>query len=255
MKKLPDKCIDLIIADPPYNIRIDKWDKINNYLEWCKKWIAEGFRILKPNGSFYIWGTTKNNDFLRLKLWIDETFNEYEFKNFITVCRNPMLRKNPTDRYLDEHENLLFYAGKNNTFNAQRDKPTEEGMKRWGKVMDENYYVSWDKLTPSMKRVRKSGFYIGSLAKSWWLDNGNNGGNKKKVFHTTTKSEFVCNRIVKVSSNENDLVYIPFAGSGSEIMSCIKNNRNWIATEINKEYIENIIIPRLKKEGFEININ
>ena len=42
-----------------------------------------------------------------------------------------------------------------------------------------------------------------------------------------------------------DLVYIPFAGSGSEIMSCIINNRNWIATELNREYIDEIILPRI----------
>jgi DNA modification methylase len=98
-----------------------------------------------------------------------------------------------------------------------------------------------------MQKTRKNGFYVGSLAKSWWIDNGNNGGNKKKVFHATTKSNFVCNRIIKTSSNENDLVYIPFAGAGSEIEACIRNNRNWIASEINKTYIDEIIIPRINK--------
>ena len=44
---------------------------------------------------------------------------------------------------------------------------------------------------------------------------------------------------------ENDLVYIPFAGSGSEIVSCINNNRNYIATETSKEYIEGIINKRI----------
>lgn len=52
-------------------------------------------------------------------------------------------------------------------------------------------------------------------------------------------------RIIQSSSNENDLVYIPFAGSGSEILSCINNKRNWLATELNKEYIDDIIIPRI----------
>lgn len=42
-------------------------------------------------------------------------------------------------------------------------------------------------------------------------------------------------------------MYIPFAGSGSEIVSCINNNRNYIATELNKDYIEDIIKPRIDK--------
>ena len=54
-------------------------------------------------------------------------------------------------------------------------------------------------------------------------------------------------RIIKASSNEGDLVYIPFAGSGSEIISCIKNNRNWIATETNEEYINEVIYPRIRE--------
>ena len=62
----------------------------------------------------------------------------------------------------------------------------------------------------------------------------------------TVKSLKLCNRIIKSSSNERDLVYIPFAGSGSEIISCINNNRNYLATEINKKYIDEIIIPRIE---------
>ena len=55
-----------------------------------------------------------------------------------------------------------------------------------------------------------------------------------------------CDRIINALSNENDLVYIPFAGSGSEIVSCIKNNRYYIATELNNDYIEEIIKPRIE---------
>lgn len=55
MKRLPDKSIDLVLADPPYNIGKAKWDKIPDYIEWCGKWIKECERVLKDNGSFYFW--------------------------------------------------------------------------------------------------------------------------------------------------------------------------------------------------------
>lgn len=61
----------------------------------------------------------------------------------------------------------------------------------------------------------------------------------------TVKAQKLCDRIIQTHSNENDLVYIPFAGSGSEIVSCINNNRKWIATEINNEYIEEIVNKRI----------
>ena len=58
MKTLPNECVDLIIADPPYfNIKGDFdfiWTDVNEYISWCKKWCTECYRILKNNGSFYI---------------------------------------------------------------------------------------------------------------------------------------------------------------------------------------------------------
>lgn len=60
MKTLPDKCIDLVIADPPYFQicgEFDyKWETVDEYVEWCKKWIIEIHRIIKDTGSFYLWG-------------------------------------------------------------------------------------------------------------------------------------------------------------------------------------------------------
>ena len=69
---------------------------------------------------------------------------------------------------------------------------------------------------------------------------------KVRYGHKTQKPQDITDRIINASSNENDLVYIPFAGSGSEIISCIRNNRNYIATELNNDYIEEIIKPRIE---------
>jgi len=60
----------------------------------------------------------------------------------------------------------------------------------------------------------------------------------EKVDHPTQKPLALCDRIVKHFSNPNDLVFIPFAGSGSECVSSISNNRRFVATEINPSYID-----------------
>lgn len=52
----------------------------------------------------------------------------------------------------------------------------------------------------------------------------------------TVKAQKLCDRIIRASSNENDLVYIPFVKSDSEIVSCINNKRNYIGSEINNDY-------------------
>ena len=75
---------------------------------------------------------------------------------------------------------------------------------------------------------------------------------KVRYGHKTQKPKDITDRIIKSSSNEGDLVYIPFAGSGSEIVSCINNNRNYIATETNSEYIEDIINKRINELNKEI---
>ena len=63
--------------------------------------------------------------------------------------------------------------------------------------------------------------------------------------HPTQKPEKLAEKMILASSNSGDLVFIPFAGSGTEIVECIKNGRNYIATEINPVYVEEIILPRI----------
>jgi modification methylase smeI len=55
MREMPDGCVDLVVADPPYNIGKADWDKIPDYIEWSRKWIQECERFLKPTGVFYFW--------------------------------------------------------------------------------------------------------------------------------------------------------------------------------------------------------
>ena len=71
---------------------------------------------------------------------------------------------------------------------------------------------------------------------------------KEATNHPTQKPEKLAERMIRASSNAGGLVVIPFAGSGSEIVQCIKNGRDFIAFEINTSYVEDIILPRLKKE-------
>ena len=58
----------------------------------------------------------------------------------------------------------------------------------------------------------------------------------ERCFHPTVKAQKLCDRIIQTHSNENDLVFIPFAGSGSEIISAVRNNRRVIGCEIDKDY-------------------
>ena len=79
LKKIKDKSIDLIFADAPYNIgkdfgnNEDKWESVDSYINWCKEWIDECFRVLKDSGTFYFMTATQHMPFL--DVYVSEKYN------------------------------------------------------------------------------------------------------------------------------------------------------------------------------------
>ena len=241
MKKLPDKCIDLIIADPPYyNIcgEFDFiWNDINEYIEWSKEWCMECYRILKDTGSFYMWGAIGYNNGFPLFKIVDYLENNTELKVINWITQRNVRGRGTTKGYMRAREELVYMVkSKNYTWNTvyteektnRKDlgfngKPRKNEFKRCSDV--------WIDITEASQ----------SSKQRFKLNNG-------KSF-PTVKALKLCDRIILASSNEGDLVYIPFGGSGSEIISCINNNRNYLATEINKQYIDEIINKRINEIG------
>jgi len=236
MKTLPSECVDLIIADPPYyGIVKAKWDNQwktkEEYLKWCEEWVKESFRILKPTGSFYCWGSIgeKSDILIDQKRLIDNI--GFHFKDWITWKKQRGMGNR--QGYLYAREELLWYVKDNKKF-------------IWDK--ENQYLEECGKSNVSKQYMKTTGH--GARITSIWTDITESGlrGSKKLAQgkgHLTPKPLETSERMIKVSSKKGDLVYIPFAGSGSEIESCINNNRNWIATEINDDYINDLIIPKI----------
>jgi DNA modification methylase len=99
LKNIPDDSIDLIVTDPPYNIKKAKWDNIPHYIEWCGLWIKECERVLKSNGSFYFW----HNDMIQIaqlmewirlnSLFVFNSFCVWDKGDFRAIAW-----KNPSDK-------------------------------------------------------------------------------------------------------------------------------------------------------------
>ena len=81
MKDITDNTIDLIVTDPPYNIKKDTWDNIKNYEEWCELWILQCQRVLKDTGSFYFFHN--NMPTISKLMHIIEQKTKFKFKQFI----------------------------------------------------------------------------------------------------------------------------------------------------------------------------
>lgn len=239
MKTLPNECVDLIVADPPYFEIYGDFDFIfqskEQYIEWCKQWILECKRILKPTGTFYLWGAigvNKGFALLDIVKWIDDN-NIFHINNWITQ-RNTRIRATYKG-FPQAREELIMCVKDKELFTWN---PSYTEIKNTRKDLQCN------------GKPRKNEF---KRATDVWCDIAEASQSSKERFYycsgdrfPTVKALKLCDRLIKASSNKGDVVYIPFAGSGSEIISCINNDRSWIATEINNITIEKIIISRIK---------
>lgn len=229
LSKLPDSFCDLVIADPPYmGITKEKWDNQwkneDEYLDWAMKWIKEVERILKPTGSFYMWGGVGNHEnhaLIRLILRIKNETNLIR-RNWITWKKQ---RGRAGRNYPFSREECIFYTKSDDyTWNTPYSTELNLPHLRAGKIDYSN----------GKRRVRKSDY---KLAHNVWTDI-NQVCSYRKQYHPTEKPELACERIIGASSNEGDIVVVPFVGSGSECVSAKKLKRKYIGFEIEPKYVE-----------------
>lgn len=232
MRTLPDKCIDLIIADPPYNIGKDYGNKTDkqskaDYLKFIKIFMEQSERLLKESGSLILYTGKQYYPY-----WYIEVEKYMKIINQI-IWKYDSSGVQPKNKYGGIYEPIIYAAmnDKKRTFNKEHCMvEAKTGAKRG--------LIDYRKNPPQPYNTKKIDGDVWEFVRVRYKM-------PEYTNHPTQKPLSICDRIIKVHSNENDLIYIPFAGSGSEIESCIRNNRNYIATEINRKYIDEIILPRI----------
>lgn len=238
MPQLPDGCVDLVFADPPFNVGKDygsgpEGDQRKDYFGWCKSWIREGFRILKPSGSFYLMNITRNIGELQCIMNKRGVFvNLIIWKN---VCSWAGKRA-----YYPKYQPILFY-GKTEDYYfdtyAQREKP----FARWGKMTG--------KMQGQMGDIWLDIPFVwaGSTAHPEAILSP---GSRAKL-HPTQMPTDLAKRILGFSTKENDIAVDLFSGSGSFTEACKDLRRNFLAFEINPKYVD-IANERLKQEVLQL---
>jgi len=223
MKNTEDSSVDLIIADPPYfqikGVFDFIWENKEEYLEWSKKWLIEAHRILKDTGTLILWGGvgSKPLTFARLAIMIED-MDQFKIQNWITQrnSRGYGTKKN----YMSAREDILFLTKSDNfTFNIPY---TSEKSKRKDLGFDGKPRKN------THKRVSNVWHDITEASQS----------SIERCEHPTVKAQKLCDRLIQTHSDEGDLVFIPFVGSGSEIVSAIKNNRKVFGSELDKKYVD-----------------
>ena len=227
ISKLEDNSVDLIIADPPYNLskdfgnKSDVWSTPQEWLDWSKKWIDICCQKLKPNGSIFIYGI--HHYLCYIQVYLYEKDLKYR-RQIIWHYENGFsgYKKSPSATY----EPLLWFSKSDKYTYHQIREPYKSTSRLKNKIV-KNGKV-W---TPNPEGKHAGDVWnIPVLAGKRFAN--------EKVNHPTQKPLKICNRIIKHFSNEGDMVLVPFGGSGSECVSAKSLNRNFLGIEINPEYVE-----------------
>lgn len=215
MRQMPDESVDLIIADPPYyRIHGDfdfQYPDEDSYVDWVMRWTKEAQRILKSTGAFYCWCSERMVDRLSLQV-----FDSFSWHRRNLIIWNYQTGRPSKRAYRIETELLWFYSKGEHLLNHDEIRIP---------------YLSGGH--ESDKRKNPMGKSCGNV----WINPRIMKNYPEWVDHPTQKPLALCDRIVKASSNKGDTVFIPFAGSGSEVVSAMRLQRNYIAAEINKDYV------------------
>jgi site-specific DNA-methyltransferase (adenine-specific) len=237
MKIIKDESVDIIICDPPYNIGKDFGNdsdkqKMEDYLTWCDNWITECLRILKPNGTLYIYGFSEILAFKRTRICCNVRWLVWHYTNKVSPSLNFWQRT---------HESILCCYKDKPIFNRDdvREPYTETFIRNSaGKVRKATLgrFSNGDKETTYT--AHEGGALPRDVIKVPALAGG--AGKKERVDHPTQKPLNLCETLIKASliKGSQTLLVVPFVGSGSECVSAKKCNVNFIGFEINDEYVK-----------------
>jgi DNA modification methylase len=231
LKSIGDSTIDMIFADPPYNIKKADWDKFESqehYIEWSISWISEAARVLKPTGSLFVCGFTEVLADLKhpaMKYFSGCKWLIWHYKN----------KANLGNDWGRSHESiLLLRKSKNYTMNIDLVRIP---------------YNAHTLKYPSHPQADTSQYSNGKNQTENWCPNPLGAkpqdvieipttcnGMEEKTKHPTQKPEELLRKLVLAASNPADIIMDPFSGSGTTAVVAEQLGRRWVCCEMNQEY-------------------
>ena len=226
LKEIPDGSVDLIFADPPYNLQLngelyrpdqskvdavtDEWDKFDSFKDYdnfCEKWLKECYRVLKDTGSIWVIGSYHN--IFRVG-YLMQNIGYWLLNDVVWIKTNPMPNFKGT-RFNNAHETLIW---------ATKSKDTKYTFHYHSlKCMNDDLQMRSDWYIPicqGNERIKVDG----------------------KKAHTTQKPIELLYRIILATSNYGDIILDPFCGSGTTAAVAKKLGRNYITFDKEQFYVD-----------------
>lgn len=218
---IKDCVVDTVFADPPFNLgkkygaKCDDLKPEDIYLSWCKQWIAECVRTVKPGGSLFLYNLPKWNVLLGAYL----TELGMEFRHWIAIEISACLPI--PGRLHPSHYSLLYYTkGKPKTF--RRIRTPIQICRHCGKEV-KDYGGHRDAMNPDGVNLKDVWTDIPPV-RHWKF--------KSKERTANALSTKTLDRVIEMSTLPGDLVIDPFGGSGTTFAVCEKKGRHWMGSEI-----------------------
>lgn len=215
MAQLKNNDFDLICTDPPYNVgkaEWDKWETMEDYIKWCKTWLKECYRVLKPSGSFYLFGK-----FYALR-YVSIAAERLGFILRREIIWDTIQGSGGAGLWPDRHETILYFT------------------------KSHQYYEDIDaiKLERHEEHIReyKGTEYNFKLPSTVWRFPCVDDKHEDRTEHPTQKPVELIERMILASCPTGGKVLDCFIGSGTTGVATMKLKRYCIGIEDNKNYIE-----------------
>lgn len=239
LKSIPDESIDITFADPPFNLKKkynttkDSLETID-YLSWCNLWLNEMVRITKSSGSIFIHNIPKWLTFYASHLNKVAHFKHWISWDAPTAPMGKTLQPN--------HYGILFYAKDSNNLKFYEIRYPHKRNRTDG-YLQKDYGGKKDQLHP-----------FGPLISDVWTDIHRIKHNKYRDNHPCQLPIHLLERIILMSTDENDIVLDPFSGTGTTALAAKRLGRNFIGIELDPEY-RDISISKLQQEQSDSKID
>ena len=228
MEFMPEASIDLMIVDPPYNLtknyagRTFKKRDFDEYCAWLDEWLMKSDRLLKPNASIYIcsdWQTSIAVPLIAQKYFILRNRISWEREKGRASSKN----------WKNCLEDIWFFTkGNDYTFNLDKVKMQRQVIapyrEKSGKPKD------WTEENGQKVRLTAPSNCWTDITIPFW-------SMPENTSHPTQKPEKLIAKLILASSNEGDVVFDPFVGSGTTAVTAKKLKRKYIGIEREKKYV------------------
>lgn len=245
MRALDEGSVDLIFADPPFNIgyKYDSYEDhkpSSEYLSWSRKWIEAAWRVLSPSGTFWL----AIGDEYAAELKVLATDLGFLCRNWVIWYYTFGVHCNK--KFTRSHAHLFYFIKDRNQFTFNDDVIRVPSARQLiyndkranpkGRVPDDTWIL----------RPQEPDAGFQPEDDTWYFSRVAGTFKERAGFHGCQMPEKLLERIIRCCSNPGDLVLDPFAGSGSTLVVAKKMNRNSLGFEISEEYAKQVA-QRLEK--------